>query len=83
MLFNNSICSFQVLITRSKSLSPLWELKVLVDADNLLKAEESVDNVALDRSEHIDDTRPYVNYLIFDRLHSLVINYNLYCEDDE
>lgn len=59
---------------RSDALSPLLQQKTFVGAGNPLRGEDGVDTVAFDRLVNTDDAPCYVMYLVFDRLHSIIVN---------
>lgn len=83
MLLDNSICQFLVLSTRSKNLSPLLQRSTVVDLGGPLNFEEDMDAAPFGRSANTGDALPYVTYLMFDRLSSLILKCDLYLEGKE
>lgn len=65
MLFDDSICYLQVLLTRSKSLLPPLQQNSLLNADCALNGEEGVNTSAFDRFADTDNVLRYARYLIF------------------
>lgn len=61
-------------MTSFEGLSPLSRLKTLADVGGPLKLGEGVETASFDRSANTEDTLRSVTYLIFDRLHSLILN---------
>lgn len=61
-------------------LSLLPQLNTLVNVGGQLAGEEGMDTVTFERSANTDDVLRYVTYLMFDCLHSLILNCNLYAD---
>lgn len=83
MLFSSTIYQFQCLATRSEGLYPLSQEKTLVAVCSLLNVEENVHTAVLDHPVNTDDTLRYLLYLMFDSLHSRILNCNFYSEGEE
>lgn len=72
-----------MLAARSEDLSMLSQQQTLLDLGGPFKGDKGVYTAAWDRSVNMDGTLRYVTYCMFNRLHSLSLNYNLYSEFDK
>lgn len=69
-----------MLATHFGGLSSLLQQKTLVYVGSPLKVEEGVDIAPGDRLADTDDAQRYVTCFTFDRLHWVILNFNLYSE---
>lgn len=83
LLFNNSKCQLHVLETRSEGLSLLSQQKTLLKIGGTLKNKNVMDTAASNCSANMADVLGYLNYLMFDRLHSFISNCNLYSKGEK
>lgn len=80
MLFNNSICQFQMLLTRAESFSPLSQQIHFVIFVGPLKGEGGVHAAPFHCSSNRDDAIRYVKCLMFVRLRLFILNCRLYLQ---
>lgn len=81
--FDKSICQFQVFAMRAEDFSVLSHQEALVNARGPLNGGDGVETTALDRLANVNNTLRYVTYLIFFRLHLLIVKYKPYLEAQE
>lgn len=81
-LVESIICQFQVLATCSEYMSPLSQLKTLVDVDGRLMGRERMETAVFDCSANTDNALRPVLYFMFNLLRSLVLNCKFYSKGE-
>lgn len=83
MIFDNSTCQFQMLVTRSGILPYLSQQMAVENGGRPSKCEERVDIASLQHFTSTDHLLRYMTYLIFDVFLSLILSCKHYSKDKE